>query len=81
MVKCLCGVSYQYEIGECDDIHYYDTLEELKEKSKCWNECGVVRIEFDNPDMPDNYDKIKSKEWVVKQNMDWKSSLNQVVDT
>ena len=64
MKKYLCGVSFQHELNECTDIHFYDTLEELKEKGKCWEECGVVEIEFD--EVPEKY---TSKKWVIAQNL------------
>ena len=69
MIAYVCGVSFQHEIGECSDIPYYDTLEELKAKGKCWEECGAVELEFDGPYYPRDRTEIKSHEWVVRQTM------------
>lgn len=66
MKKFLCGVAFRHELGECDDIHFYDTLEELKEKSKCWTECGAVEIEFETK--PEEY---TSHAWVLPEDMNW----------
>lgn len=65
--KYLCGVSFQHELGECDDIHFYSSLEELKEKSKCWEECGAVEIEFEH--IPAKY---VSHKWVIEQDLSYK---------
>jgi hypothetical protein len=64
----LCGVSFQHELGECSDIHFYDSLDELKQKSKCYAECGVVELDVDDKNDPETYNSFK---WVVKQNLFW----------
>ena len=71
MKKYLCGVSFQFEVGECDDIHFYDSIKELKKKGKCWKQCGIVEIEFDGPGNPTDRGYIKSHKWVKEQDMNW----------
>lgn len=68
MTKYVCGVDYQHEFDhdpKC--VHYYDSLEEIKEKSTCWHECGVVEVEFDGPGYPTKREDLKSVKWVVEQ--------------
>ena len=60
-----CGVDMQHELEH--GAHFYDTLEELKATSPCWEECGVVEISFDGPDYPTKREDIKSYKWVEKQ--------------
>lgn len=68
--KYICGVSWQHELGECL-INVYDSLELLKEKSKCWEQCGVVEIEFVGPTYPETREEVVAHKWVVDQNMRW----------
>lgn len=42
----LCGVDYQHEMG-MNSAHLYTSIEELKAKSRCWAECGIVELELD----------------------------------
>lgn len=42
----LCGVDYQNEM-EMGLAHFYNSLDEIKTKSKCWTECGIIEIELD----------------------------------
>jgi hypothetical protein len=60
MKKFMCGVTFDYELGETDDIHLYDTLEELKNSNRCHKGCGIVEIEFDTK--PEEY---TSHKWVL----------------
>lgn len=43
----VCGTDWQFE---CRDIlsrtKLFNTIEELKEQKKCWQECGVVQLEI-----------------------------------
>jgi hypothetical protein len=66
MTKYLCGVTFQHELGETDEIGIYDSVEELKADGKCWEQCGIVEIEFES--IPEAY---TSHKWIVEQNMDW----------
>lgn len=54
-----CGVDWQHEIGEAPDLEgkmpLYSSVEELKRKRTCWDECGIVEIE------------LKVTKWVLKQ--------------
>lgn len=54
-----CGVDYQHEPHE--DIEWFSTVETLKEKKSCWEECGIIEITLD----------IRGEEvglkWIVKQ--------------
>lgn len=46
-----CGVDWQHEIGHASDLEgkmpLYSTIEELKEKRTCWQECGIVEIKLE----------------------------------
>lgn len=76
MKKYLCGVTFQHELGETDDIGIYDSIDQLKEKSKCYVECGIVEIEFVTK--PENY---TAHTWILEQNFDWnKIGPNDYVD-
>ena len=78
MKKYLCGIAFQHELGETDEIDIYDTLEEMKSSHKCWHSCGIVEIEIEFESHPENY---TYHTWVVKQNMNWgKASANDYVD-
>ena len=70
MKKYMCGISFQHELGYTDEITIEDSLEELKEKHKCYSECGVVEIEIEFESHPENY---TSHKWVVEQNLSWGS--------
>jgi len=56
-----CGVDWQHEIGEAPDLEgkmpLYSSVEELKQKRTCWDECGIVEIE------------LKVTKWVLKQDL------------
>lgn len=56
-----CGVDWQHEIGEAPDLEgkmpLYSSVEELKRKRTCWDECGIVEIE------------LKVTKWVQKQDL------------
>lgn len=60
IVYC-CGVDYQHEINEAPDLEgrmpLYSSVEELKSKRTCWDECGILRLE------------LKPIEWVEPQNL------------
>jgi len=67
MTKYICGVDFQHELEH--GAHFYNSLEGLKNSSQCWEECGIVRVEFDGPDYPKSRKEIKSYEWIVEQNL------------
>lgn len=56
-----CGVDWQHEIGEAPDLEgkipLYSSIEKLKAKRTCWEECGILEIE------------LKPKKWIVKQDL------------
>lgn len=60
----LCGVAFQHELGETDEIGIYDVLEELKRNHDCWDKCGIVEIESDGK--PEEY---TSHVWLVEQDL------------
>jgi hypothetical protein len=62
MIKFLCGVSFQHELGECSDIKFYDSVEDLKGAGECWYSCGIVQIEYEAD--PINYTSFK---WIEEQ--------------
>lgn len=50
------GVDWQHEIGcALGGNRVYPSIKDLKEHSKCWQECGIVRI------------RIEEVEWVAPQ--------------
>jgi len=63
----MCGIDWQHEFEQnCADI--YGSVEQLKiNKSTCWKECGIVRVELDEKGIP------FSHKWLVKQNIFGKS--------
>lgn len=40
----MCGVDWQHEIGETLTA-VYSCVEDLKAKSPCWEQCGIVECE------------------------------------
>jgi isopentenyldiphosphate isomerase len=72
MKKFVCGVTFQHEIGETDCTgFFYDTLDAIKEQTSCWEQCGIVEVEFDGPNDPETLEEIKSFKWVEPQDMGW----------
>jgi hypothetical protein len=53
----VCGVDFQHEIGECNDVKLFSSIKALKKARTCWKECGIVELE------------IKIKKWVEPQNL------------
>lgn len=41
----VCGVQWQHEVGECNDIIMYADIEVLKAKKTCWESCGIVELD------------------------------------
>jgi hypothetical protein len=66
-IAYLCGASFRWELGECDLVCWYDSLEELKEKGECWTNCGVVEVEYDGTDYPKNKEEVMSYKWVIEE--------------
>jgi len=64
--KYLCGVAFQYELGETNEIGIYDSVKELKESGQCWKNCGIVEILINEGNDPEFY---YSHKWIVKQKM------------
>lgn len=62
--KYLCGVDYQHEM-EVGMAQIYNSLEELKQKSKCWKECGIVEMELDKKG------NELAHRWIEDQNFNW----------
>ena len=46
-----CGVDWTHEICEAPDLEgripLYSSIEELKAKRTCWEECGIVEIKLE----------------------------------
>lgn len=40
-----CSNDWSHEIGETT-TRLYETIEELKERRKCWESCGIVEIKL-----------------------------------
>lgn len=53
-----CSTDWSHELGEAPDLEgkqpLYSSIEELKKKRTCWEECGIVRVkvEFDGVVVP-----------------------------
>ena len=56
-ISYICGVDWQHEVGECNDVQLYSSIKALKKARTCWEECGIVELE------------IKVKKWVEPQNL------------
>jgi hypothetical protein len=69
--KYICGVDFQYELGYASDIHFYDSLEELMEKSKCWEECGIVELKIADERIPEVY---SSRVWIKEMDLKFEAS-------
>lgn len=53
------GVDFQYHIGEdLSPTKIFSSAEILKKETKCWKQCGIVKIE------------VTEIEWVEKQDFD-----------
>lgn len=56
-----CGVDWQHEICEADDLEgkmpLFSSVEELKDKKKCWKTCGIVEL------------RVELIKWVEPQNL------------
>ena len=68
MKKYLCGVAWQYELGETDEIGIYDSVDKLKKDNNCWKECGIVEVDAKDGEEPTTDDPHR---WIVEQNFEW----------
>lgn len=54
-----CGTDFQHDIGEALDYEgsqrLYSSIESLKKRSKCWKQCGIVKL------------KLSLMEWIEDQ--------------
>jgi hypothetical protein len=61
-----CAVDFEYEMGEACDLEgsmpLYSDIEDLKEKRKCVDTCGIVKLE------------LSFKEWMHPQDFGRKFS-------
>ncbi len=54
----MCAVDWQYEIGAASGGNIvHPSIEDLKEKRRCWRRCGIVEVE------------VKFSRWVEAQNI------------
>lgn len=42
----MCGVDYRHEMDR-GSARNFDSVDELKTYSECWEECGIVEVELD----------------------------------
>lgn len=58
-VAYMCGVNYQHELDPDNPspVRLYSTVDALKDSEKCWEECGIVKVE------------IELAEWVEEQTL------------
>jgi hypothetical protein len=61
----VCGIDFQHEMdGNFAD--FYDTIEDLKrDKSRCWQQCGIVELELGDRG------EILNHKWIVEQDLEW----------
>lgn len=58
--KYLCGTDYYHEFkAGCADLH--ESVEELKNSGKCWGQCGIVEVTFD-----ESGNEVSHK-WIIEQ--------------
>lgn len=53
----ICGIDWQHEIGEANDVRLFASVESLKKHRQCWKECGIVELD------------IRVTKWVEPQNL------------
>ena len=41
----ICGTDWQHEM-EITEIEVYPSVVELKRHSKCWKQCGIIKLEI-----------------------------------
>jgi hypothetical protein len=65
-----CGIDWSEEIGEAPDLEgkipLYSSIEELKSRRTCWEECGIVEVELTKIKyvVPQNLFKVKKEDIV-----------------
>lgn len=40
----MCGIEYEHEWEDCDDIPLYPSVDHLKATRGCWKQCGIVEV-------------------------------------
>jgi hypothetical protein len=59
----MCGVDFQHHLdGDAYGTRSYPSVEDLKARSKCWPQCGIVECE------------VKLMRWVAEQDFDAETS-------
>jgi hypothetical protein len=61
----VCGVDWQHEIEECNDVKLYSSVKALKKARSCWEECGIVELD------------IRVKKWIYPQNLSRNRNRNK----
>ena len=64
----LCGIAFQTELGHTDEIDIFESVDALKAKHTCWEECGIVEIEVEEGKKPEQW---FSRLWIHGQNFKW----------
>lgn len=60
----MCPTDYDFEIGEAPDLEgkfpIYSSVEELKARRSCWDECGIIEVEIKKVSVvvPENFPKL-----------------------
>lgn len=54
----MCGVDFQHEFGETD-VKTFASAEQLKAQTKCWESCGIVKVDLE----------VKNVEWILEQDL------------
>lgn len=45
VVGYMCTTNWEYELGAaCGGNRIYPSIEDLKENSKCWKQCGITEV-------------------------------------
>jgi hypothetical protein len=71
----LCGIAFQHELGETDDLSIFETLEDLKAKHKCWEECGIVELRVRKGKTPEEW---YAHRWIEEQNLNLILELTKI---
>lgn len=57
-----CLTDYLHELEECE-VMFYPSIDRLKKKRKCTEQCGIARIPF-----PKDYEIVQAPNFSIKIN-------------
>ena len=68
MKKYVCGICFNWELGDTDEISVWDSLEDMKKEHWYYPECGIVELEVPDGKGPEEYTDHK---WLVEMDLNW----------